>query len=62
MATYIEGSAGQTFFAIQWNSVAAVWKQWQGRQIFYAGESIGGHSDENIDVTISGYLFVEVPS
>lgn len=54
---FAEGTASQIFWE---DSVAAVedgWRQWQGRQVFYASESFQLFCAGDVgDITVSGYL------
>lgn len=56
---YLIGEAGQTIWWTGWGVAdAGTAKQWRGRQVIEAGQTWGVHTDQPIDVTVSGYVLV----
>ena len=53
---FARGSAGQVFWSDSSPAAGAGWKQWQGRQVLYAGESLSLEGDDTCDLAASGYL------
>lgn len=58
---HIIGAAGQTIWWADWNTGDQVARQWRGRQVLEAGESLTVTTSDLIDVTISGYLLEALP-
>jgi hypothetical protein len=57
---YLEGAAGQTFWSYHETNPVGDSRQWTGRQVLFAGETLSFRSDSPVDVTVSGYLLVDV--
>jgi hypothetical protein len=57
---YAEGHVGQVFWQESVGPNLAGWRQWTGREVFYAGETFRMFGDDVVDMTASGYL-LELP-
>ena len=53
---FARGSAAQIFWQETVGANLAGWRQWEGRQVIYAGETLSLFADELVDLTASGYL------
>jgi hypothetical protein len=53
---HVIGSDEQTFAWFSWDPEDQSAKQWQGRQVLYAGETLQAQSSDLVDLTVSGYL------
>jgi hypothetical protein len=54
------GSAGQVFWSESVGPGLAGWRQWTGREVFYAGEDLQLFASDTWDLSASGYL-LELP-
>lgn len=50
------GSAGQVIYQASWDIGSSGSRQWTGRQVLYAGETLQLDTEDVTDVSVSGYL------
>lgn len=53
---FAKGSAGQVFWSDSTPAAGSGSRQWQGREVLYAGESFELSADDVADLTATGYL------
>ena len=53
---HVIGSDEQTFAWFSWGPTDQAARQWTGRQVIYAGETLQAQSSDLVDLTVSGYL------